>query len=233
VSDPVSAPPRRSPLRELLSLAVIVLTYLVGLRLIDRLPGALAAWSRLTLPNLWLLGASAALIPGRDRRIALTRGGRRAWVLAGASVVVGALVVLAAICWEPGRRGSGARTAASLLIVLLVPAAEELYFRALLLDHLVQSTGRVAAALLCSALFGMLHAPQGLALPMAVLSLVLCGATLASSSVLWAVALHLEWNALAELRHAPLAGAGRWTLAGVAVAAVAALVARGLATRDR
>jgi membrane protease YdiL (CAAX protease family) len=224
---------RRSQLRELLYLGLIVVAYLLGLQLIEGLPGPLATWARLTLPNLWLIGASAAVIRGRDQRIALTRGGRRAWILAAIAAVVAALVILAAVGWTPaGGTRSPQHTAASLLVVLLVPAAEELYFRALLLDHLAQGVGRPLAALLVSALFGLLHHLQGLALPMAALSLALCGATLAAGSALWAVGLHVGWNALARLRWAPLAGAGRWTVAGLAVAAMAALVARGLTTRD-
>jgi membrane protease YdiL (CAAX protease family) len=215
-----------------------VVAYLLGLELIGRLPaGALATWSRLTLPNLWLLGAGAVLLRGREQRIALTRGGRRAWALAVVCVVVAALVVLATIYWTPGhpvaRPDAAGPALASLPIVLLVPVAEELFFRGLMLDHLVQGTNRPVAALLVSALFGMLHHLQGLALPMACLSLVLCGAALATWSVLWAVALHVGWNALAQLRRAPLAGPGRWAVAGLAVAAILALILRGLTTRDR
>lgn len=224
-------------LRDLFALAAVLGGYLLGLELIGRLPGALATWSRLTLPNLWLLTASAVPIWRGQLRFAIARGGRHAWPLAVISAAMAILVILAALAWAQerplARLQNLEQTLASLLIVLLVPAAEELFFRGLLLDRLVHVSGRLGAALLVSALFGLLHHLQALVLPMTALSLALCGATLITCSLLWAIALHLGWNALAQLRQAPLIGAGRWIVTALALVALLILVLRGLATRER
>ncbi len=106
-----------------------------------------------------------------------------------------------------------------LALVLLVPVAEELYFRGILLERLAASFGPVTAVGAVGPLFGLLHWPQGLLLPMTVLSIVLCAVALATRSVLWAVTLHVGWNAAAVVRSLPR-GPERWAIAGAAAGAI-------------
>ena len=79
---------------------------------------------------------------------------------------------------------------------------------------------------LVSGLFGFLHFPQGTAVPMIVLSVVACLLVLASGSMLWAVALHVGWNALAVVHAAP-SNVDRWIVAGIGVALLIGLLVRG------
>lgn len=115
----------------------------------------------------------------------------------------------------------------------LIPLAEEAFFRGALLGLLRQRLGAPAALALVSLMFGLLHMPQGwpVALAMTVLSVMLCLVVLSSGSVLWAVALHLGWNALAIIRPGPPQDQ-RWQVAGVAVALMVGLTVLGLKRRE-
>jgi membrane protease YdiL (CAAX protease family) len=120
-----------------------------------------------------------------------------------------AAAAFAAILTRANQPSEAARThlASMISLVVLVPLAEELFFRGALFDHLILNVGRIAAVILVSLLFGLLHAPQGTFVPMVALSLILCGVTLAFRSVLAAIAVHAAWNAcgvafrLYEVRH--------------------------------
>ena len=205
--------------------------YLLGLALLARLQGPVVHWLRLTLPSLWLLGASVVLLRVNATRLLFLSGGRRRPPLVAFTALAAALLAAAAALWPQVVGPVGAGEAARwLLLVLLVPVAEELYFRGLLLEHLTRNAGRIWAVLLVSVLFGMLHWFQGLALPMFVLSLVLCAVTLVSGSVLWAVALHAGWNALAIVVHVPR-GPWRWVPAAAGLIVMLLLIVLGAATK--
>ena len=75
-------------------------------------------------------------------------------------------------------------------------------------------------------LFALLHWPQGVAVPMGILSLALCGLVLASRGVVWAVMGHVAWNALAVSR---LTSEGSWRWAVTVPAALVLLAVGGLA----
>jgi membrane protease YdiL (CAAX protease family) len=115
-------------------------------------------------------------------------------------------------------------TFAMLLLVLVVPIAEELYFRGLLLARLRELLGDLGAAVAVSLLFGFLHLAQSSHLEMAALSLGLCFLTIWAGTVAWAVLGHVAWNGAAVLLGSQ-AGEGRtWP----ALAAAAALAVGGL-----
>lgn len=106
-------------------------------------------------------------------------------------------------------------------LVLLVPVAEEFYFRGLLLDHLRRGLGYVPAVLGCTFLFAVLHLPAGALLPMLVLGLVSCILAL-KGSLAYAVQFHIAWNAASQIQLIE-EGAARWTWALIAVAAIIGL----------
>ena len=190
-------------------------------------------WALLTVPSLWLLGWTALLWRlGRPWSLSLHRGGRRTRWLLGAMALAAALLLLFAWGWP---RGTGAlstdRFLRGLALQALVPMAEELFFRGVLLADLRRRWGGYGATLLVTTIFAAMHAPMGQHLPMAVLSLLLCAMTLRSGSVLWAVGLHVAWNSLAVLKLLP-PGSSRLPnlLAGLAL--LAAIAAWGYARRE-
>jgi len=184
------------------------------------------------VPSLWLLGTGALWLRWRPIAVELVRGGRRT---GGPALLCGvlALGLLAASAWWPVRSGhSVAPLLQSLCLVLLVPTAEELFFRGLLLDQLRRGFGLPVAVVGVSALFGLLHAPQGAFWPMAVLSMVLCAVTGLTASVLWAAVLHVAWNAASVLVREP-SPSHRWVLAAVAGGLLVGASAWGRHSRSR
>jgi membrane protease YdiL (CAAX protease family) len=219
--------PRRHELWEASSLGLILVAYLLLLMGIRRLDGLAGFYLGALAPSLWLLGAT---LLGRRRRLALGGGPRAATMAWLCGAACGVLVLFAVFSFPAAARVGGIHdTVARLALVLLVPVAEELYFRGALLEHLVRTTGRAPAVLLTSALFGFLHLPQGLVVGGVMLALAvgLCLVALRGRSVLWAVALHLVWNALAVVRGLPH-DLERVVVVGAAVAGVVLVIVVGL-----
>jgi len=191
-------------------------------------------YSDLAFPSLWLLAASALLATRFRLSFVVTRGGRRilaSAILAG--IVTLAMAPMAAL-WPDRSAGAAVDSLVGrVLLVLFVPVAEEFFFRGLLLDRLTGILkSRIMAAALTSVLFGLAHLASGnnIVVTMTVLSTVLCVATLHTRSLLWPIALHIGWNALAVIRQAP-PGRERWIIAGISATVVIALVVRGAHTR--
>jgi membrane protease YdiL (CAAX protease family) len=191
-------------------------------------------YSDLLFPSLWLLAASAWLAPRFRLSFVVARGGRRilaSAILAG--IVTLAMAPMAAL-WPDRSAGAAVDSLVGrVLLVLFVPVAEEFFFRGLLLDRLNEIIkSRIMAAALTSVLFGLAHLASGnnIVVTMTVLSTVLCVATLHTRSLLWPIALHIGWNALAVIRQAP-PGRERWIIAGISATVVIALVVRGAHTR--
>jgi membrane protease YdiL (CAAX protease family) len=208
--------------RPLIGGAIVIIVYLFVLTLA---PGK---WLTLILPNLWLGGATLFLLR-RERQ--LFRGGQRTVAMAVLLLAAGSLVAAFSAVWHLGE-GDLARDALAraLLLIIAVPLAEELYFRGLLLPTLAKRWGSVAATCLVSLFFAFLHSPQGLALPMAVLSLVLCVLYLLSKSVVWSFGFHLCWNAAAVIR-ALEPGADRHIIVAISTTAVLAISVYGFLTK--
>lgn len=192
--------------------------------------------ARLLLTNLWLVISSVAVIKKLGLNFEITRAGRRDQVGGALSALMVALII-AMTLWWPDR--SSQTTYAThfqrLIIIGLVPLGEELFFRGVLLDKIKSATGSgIAGVFLVSVLFGACHLPQGVtvATAMAILSAVLSVVTLATSSLLWPVLIHMCWNALAVLKDIP-PGSDRFIVAGVTSAAAIGIALRGVHTRLR
>ncbi len=185
-------------------------------------------WPRLLLPNLWLLAVALLLWRrGAPWPSQLLRGLAATRTMLVLCAGAGALLLAFALAWPRGALSCDpACLAQNALLVTLVPLAEELFFRGLLLAWARQRWGPWPAALAVSLLFGLLHLPQGLLIPMTLLSLALCSLTLRARSAIWAVALHACWNGLAALRQlAP--GPDRWPLCALTLLFVGALALAG------
>ncbi len=186
----------------------------------------------LTIPSLWLLGWTALLWRiGGPWELRLGRGGRRVGWMLGLLILAAVLLPLFAWWWP---RGGGSVSTQRLLhglaLQALVPVAEELFFRGVLLADLRRRWGGWGATLLVTAVFAAMHAPMGQQLPMALLSLALCGVTLTSGSVLWAVGLHVAWNSLAVLKVLP-PGSGRLPTLTIGLLILVAVGAWGYRSR--
>lgn len=182
----------------------------------------------LLAPNLLLVGVSALWISVRGIGFQLHRGARRSGVGLGFVILCAVLMLAMTLVW-PDRGGTGL-TPHTLGLVLLVPAAEELFFRGVLLDYFRRKlSGGGRAALAVSMIFGLAHLPQGLtvAVSLGVLGLLWAFVTLATGSLIWSVALHLAWNGLAVLRELP-SGETRWFLTGIALVLMTTLSVLGM-----
>jgi uncharacterized protein len=158
--------------------------------------------------------------------VGLHRAALDARLIAG-STLLGALAIglpvlaLFAIGWlrmEPSYEGSLLGAAAWALIVLLPAAfAEELLLRGYCFSVLVQRWGRVAALLVTSIIFGLLHIPNPGSSPLPIVMVVLAGVLLggvmiATGSLYAATAAHLAWNwVMAAVVHSPVSGLGMRT----------------------
>jgi membrane protease YdiL (CAAX protease family) len=222
---------------ELALLGLVLLGWLVASGLAKPIADHFCAgWvSAVFPPTVLVFGQLALERPARVlARLRLVKSGRptlvAAWTMAG-------LLPPAAWLW-PTPAAAGA-LAHALPLVLLVPLAEELYFRGALLEHLHRNLGRWPAMVSSSALFGALHLPQGLlvAASMAGLAFPLAWAATRSGSVAWPIALHLLWNAHSVLRET---GGGleralllAATLCGLAMLVALSWFAHGGSSRGR
>lgn len=203
-------------------LVAIIATYLGLLVLAAHLPAA-APWFVLLAPNAWLLGASLLWARQSDLQPTWARGQRLALGLAVAVVLIVALLLVAA-------RQEGPVEPAGLgwlALVLFVPVAEEFYFRGILLQYIRRQWGAPLAGLLSATLFVVLHSAQGpqAATSAALLALTCTLLTLATSTLLWAIAVHTAWNAAVVM----LSGLAQpWWVATSASLAISLLIARAL-----
>jgi membrane protease YdiL (CAAX protease family) len=211
------------------------MVYLVILIAARRLPSEAGLWLQVLAPNVWFLAASAVYLRRRPIPFRLTRGGRTVTAHAGdvALLIFLSLFLAFSSSLRANRPPPGtAELCRQALLIVLVPAAEELYFRGLLLDHLRRASNGTTAAILVSVLFAILHVPQERHLPMAVLSVALCRVTLRSGSLLWAVVMHTIWNATVVIIRLPI-GPALWAVAGGSAAVVLVGLVRGHLTTDR
>lgn len=194
------------------------------------LDAASGLWLRLLLPNAVLLIGTLVVLRGRARTQLLPGPSRLG---PGVALTTGGLLVAFCAWWPGGWRIVDPTVAGeAAVLALLVPLAEELFFRGMLLTALSERWGGALGSVLVSLLFAWLHLPQGssIALAMLGLSLVLCALALITRTTLWAVALHMGWNAAALCMQLP-PGPERWTLAGGVTAVLVALLGWGLASR--
>jgi membrane protease YdiL (CAAX protease family) len=188
-------------------LALVLLAYLcAGRWLAERATPFVPGASSLVPPVLLL----ALCLPGWVRWSGGVSGARGAAFRIARATVLWVVAVGAGYGALRLGQGSPEDAAAAVGIALVVPLAEELYFRGALLDELVRTHGKTPAVAAVSLLFALTHAPAPLArlLAMGALSVGLCCLVLATGTLRWTVLAHAVWNT-AALALAPAAmGAG-------------------------
>ncbi len=188
-------------------LGLVLLTYLGAGRWLAARLGPFVPGAGTLVPPLLLL---ALCLPGWVGRPVGAASARRAALRPARATIAGVVAVGAG--YGALRLAQGAHTdaAAAVGITLVVPLAEELYFRGALLDELVRTRGRTSAVAAVALIFALTHAPAAPArlLAMGALSVGLSGLVLATGTLRWAVLAHVLWNT-ASLALAPGAlGAG-------------------------
>ncbi len=227
---------RRARPKALPELTVLAAGLTLALAL-TRWSGPLGSWARWVLPSLALIGATSLWFQLRANPSA--HGAPRWWGSFSSAadgpprgrwagvVLVGLLTAsfIAAGCWWPAKQTLGVPPSAVELgaLILLVPLAEEIFFRGGLLQSLRHLLGATGATLLVSLSFGLLHHDQGQLWTMLVASLVLCALTLLTQTLFWAILLHGTWNALTLVVRMPPT-TERFLLTGIVTALVLGLI---------
>lgn len=228
----MSAEPEPSKYRQLIYLcAVLVVYWLLIEYLGDRRSLPYVALYLLST-NLLLLAAAGIWIRRLPFPVSILSGGKRtAWMAA----ISGCLSLF--LLWRMLSMGDGYRPADARMIVeaamviFVVPAAEELFFRGILLSHLRNNLGALAAAFVTSFIFAFMHLQKS-AVIIFFFSLILCITVLVSESLIWALAIHVAWNAAVMLLEMQ-AGVPRYTLTALATLTVVALIIRGATSATR
>lgn len=196
----VPRPPRRpAAAQELAFVGFVLLGYLLTLQAVSNLAAWGYRWAILNLmPSLWMLCATLCwtrrFAGASDYFHAGSKAGRRS----GVAIIILSLLfclfveVIVSSTISYGDTARRYRTVVNL--VILVPFAEEFFFRGLALDHLARCLGRGAGVALVSVLFALMHAPQGVFIQMFILSALLCLVTLKTRNVLVSATIHLGWN---------------------------------------
>lgn len=86
---------------------------------------------------------------------------------------------------------------AGILIVLVAPVLEEIFFRGFLLRTLVNKWGIVLGSIISSALFAVLHLQFGSIIPVFILGLIINWMVIRSKSILPSIFFHIFNNAIA------------------------------------
>ncbi len=86
---------------------------------------------------------------------------------------------------------------AGILIVIIAPVLEEIFFRGFLLRTLVNKWGLVLGSIISSALFAVLHLQFGNIIPIFVLGLIINWMVIRSKSILPSIFFHIFNNAIA------------------------------------
>src|SRR3954452_19851471 len=133
---------------------------------------------------------------------------------------------------ELGARDSAANLVfVAVLVCLIAPIAEELFFRGFMFGALRRPIGWVGAAVVTGVVFGLIHAGGTDAVflvPLAVLGFLLCWLYRQTGSLLPGMAVHAFNNALAlgtTLHWAPAASVAAVIVAPLLVVAIASIVA--------
>ncbi len=188
-------------------LGLVLLAYLGGGRWLAERVGPFVPGASSLVPPVLLL---ALCLPGWVRRSGGVVGAWRAATWPARTTI--GWVVLAGFGCGALRLGPRAPedVAAAVGIALLVPLAEESYFRGALLDELVRTHGKTSAVAAVSLLFALIHAPAPALrlLAMGALSVGLCCLVLATGTLRWAVLAHALWNTAALALGPGAMGAG-------------------------
>lgn len=212
--------------RTLCFIGATLLVYVGFLAVSERLSPDYSSLASVILPNAWLLASSLLFLGSYLVGLrALGSHRPRTWV-------VSFILILAAFVCGIGREneamtffaeaGLGGDAIVPLFVVVLVPLAEELFFRGALLAFFSRHFGKVPAVIMVSLLFGILHVRSDMVVTMMLFSIALCITVLLSGNLIWAIVIHVAWNAFSAMND--WAGPDAWMYLFVAAVATVAAV---------
>jgi membrane protease YdiL (CAAX protease family) len=225
---------------------IVALTAVAGAEAAD--PGvtvaSMLAFDGALVVVAWLVAARLGHVRVRAGDFGLTRlplGRAAGWTAAALAAWYAFTVLYAALLNSTGRQntldalgandGIGLLIAATLLLVLIAPLAEEIFFRGLCYRALRNRLGRWTSALTVGVVFGAIHydGPDTLALiaPLAVLGALFCLLYELTGSLYPSIAVHVVNNAVA------LAITADASAAPIVAAIVATIGLAGCATLSR
>lgn len=181
-------------------------------------------WMRAWLPPVVLLSGCVAWLKIWPIRWHATAG-PGAWPIRGLLAAVGCAIVVFALAVQCPIAGAAPSWTQSLALVAVVPVAEELLFRGILLAELRATIGTAGAVIVVSVLFGCLHGGATISAVMLLLSAICCCTVLLTRSVISAIGLHALWNGWCVV-HRTSAAHGRLGVA-LALGALALILAVG------
>lgn len=156
----------------------------------------------LIVPNTYLLTLSFLLIK-KDPPGTLCFLGPQRIKIALTIVACGIIGILSYAQFYPYGSAPQQPLYSTLLLMLLVPCTEEIFYRWFLLGWIQRlPLSKVASSVIVSAVFAAFHlyTSQTAILAIFLLSLGLCALVIATRSVLWAIHIHILWNTISLLR---------------------------------
>lgn len=210
---------------ELMFAAAILICYLIVLIVATALTDSSTQLTTTLYPNLWLLGMTVYF---KRRQLVELFALKK---ISGGLVAYASIVCLAVglFCFYSQTNHpiqhhisvQAEQLLTALFIVILVPIAEELFFRGYLLQLFSVYFNKVYSVILVSILFSFLHIRAGLSFEMFCLSSLLCLLVLYFNNLVPALITHISWNAVSQI-NAILSLPVRWF---VMVAALTGIIA--------
>ncbi len=185
------------------------------------------------LPNIWLLFASWQYYKKSQLNFLVLRGNQSNMVGVLSILATAGSIICVTVIWPKGWSRPAIINCAALLLV--IPFAEELFFRGVLLSWFHKLFKRSSIAVISlSLLFGALHLLNGIRASIAafVLSLALGAITVKTKSLLWPVAIHSGWNSLVILRELSNEN-DRTIIAAVTILGLAIITLQALITGNK
>lgn len=216
---------------EMFFAALTVLGYILVLAVATVLPKTVTPFMTTLLPNVWLCGIILLV-----KRRAIIEAMVLKKISAGLLIVAfGASIAIVVFClrsqtFSPIKQSisvSEGKSLAALFIVILVPMAEEIFFRGYLFRLFSQHFDKWSAILLVSILFSFLHLHSDTHFLMFCFSCLLCLLVSQTGNLVSAIVTHVSWNAIDQIATIPSMPV-RWFIVIAAITGIAITVHIGV-----
>jgi len=180
--------------------AIVVVVYFVFLNLSGIFGGISGIIVKTLGTNLLLFLSAIILIYAMKLKIPYFYNSRSLNKSLMLAIILSFAAVLLILLSKDGAGNSSVKMLELLSFIVLVPIAEEIFFRGYMLSFTRETAHKLFSIVFVSLFFGFLHTGQGTVIPMVLLSFLLCAIYLFSKSIIWAILFHLIWNSAFLLR---------------------------------